>query len=129
MKNFTVYRHPIHGFETVKNGFSWPAFFFGIIWMLFKKLWKIAIIWMILYVVVVIIETAIQNSPDDMTKIAAYVLVVVGYLLLWLIPGFKGNQWREENLLNRGFRLLGSSCSGNRDAAVADVLRRERRIS
>ncbi len=54
--------------------------------MLFKKLWKIAIIWMILYVVVVIIETVIQNSPDDMTKIAAYVLVVVGYLLLWFIP-------------------------------------------
>ena len=39
MKTFQVYKHPIAGIEAIKVGFSFPAFFFGWIWMFIKKLW------------------------------------------------------------------------------------------
>ena len=42
MKTFKVYEHEIYGYEAVKQGFSWPALFFGFIWALVKKLWKIS---------------------------------------------------------------------------------------
>ena len=28
MKQYTVFQHPTSGYEAVKNGWSWPAFFF-----------------------------------------------------------------------------------------------------
>jgi len=34
MKRFNVYKHPTLGTDAVKIGFSWPAFFFGLFWML-----------------------------------------------------------------------------------------------
>jgi hypothetical protein len=30
MKTFKVFSHPVHGHEAVKQGFSWPAFSFGV---------------------------------------------------------------------------------------------------
>ena len=36
MKTFQVYKHPIAGIEAIKVGFSFPAFFFGWIWMFIK---------------------------------------------------------------------------------------------
>jgi len=38
MKIYEVYQHPVKGYAAVKIGFSWPGFFFGIIWALIKKL-------------------------------------------------------------------------------------------
>ena len=39
MTTFDVYRHPTLGYEAVKRGFSWPAFFVGPIWALSKRMW------------------------------------------------------------------------------------------
>jgi len=49
MRTFNVYKHPTQGFEAVKVGFSSPAFFFGIIWMMVKKLWGFAGLWVAMY--------------------------------------------------------------------------------
>jgi len=46
VKTFNIYHHPIHGYEAVKVGFSWPAFFFAFIWMLLKRLWLHAAVYM-----------------------------------------------------------------------------------
>ncbi|WP_181919263.1 DUF2628 domain-containing protein [Alkalilimnicola ehrlichii] len=39
MKTFNMFHHPHHGHKAVKVGFSWPGFFFGIIWAAIKGLW------------------------------------------------------------------------------------------
>ena len=39
MRTFDVYKHRTQGYEAVKQGFSWPAFFFTRIWAFVKKLW------------------------------------------------------------------------------------------
>ena len=63
MKTFNVYKHPTQGIEAVKIGFSWPAFFFGIIWMLVKKLWGLAGMWFAAYIVLSLIESVTDQSP------------------------------------------------------------------
>ena len=64
MKTFNVYKHPTQGIEAVKVGFSWPAFFFGIIWMLVKKLWGLAGAWFAAYIVLSLIEKVTDQSGE-----------------------------------------------------------------
>jgi hypothetical protein len=49
VKTFNAYCHPTGDFEAVKIGFSWPALFFSFVWMLAKKLWKFAALWIVAY--------------------------------------------------------------------------------
>ena len=39
MKTFKIYEHPAGNREAVKQGWSWPGFFFGPIWAFVKKMW------------------------------------------------------------------------------------------
>jgi len=120
MKTFNVYKHPTQGLEAVKVGFSWPAFFFGIIWMLVKKLWGLAGLWFAMYVGLSLIEAVTDQSQESGAQALVYLILAAGYFALWLIPAFKGNKWREENLSKRGYELNSSVQSQTPDAAVAE---------
>lgn len=119
MKTFRVYKHPIRGFEAVKVGFSWPAFFFGPFWMLIKKLWVLAILWFIASVLLFLSEVLIDTSSSDQEKVLITLVIIAASVALWLLPGFKGNKWREDNLTKRGYKCVQTVQADNPDAAVA----------
>ena len=123
MKAFAVYQHPTRGYEAVKRGFSWPAFFFGIIWMLIKKLWLLATLWVVLYIALGLVDDVVDNSEETGEQIVVYLLIGAGYFALWLVPGFIGNKWREANLAKRGFSLVGTVDADTVDGAVAHLAR------
>ena len=106
MKFFNAYRHPAHGFEAVKIGFSWPALFFGIVWMVVKRLWKFAGLWLLAYAACSLVEGVAKNLLAAATQASVHLLVVAAYIALWLVPPFKGNKWRDEDLTKRGYQLL-----------------------
>jgi len=117
VKVFKVYKHPEFGTEAVKVGFSWPAAFFIVIWMLAKKLWIYAGLWIAAYIVLLFIQDFALKS-GSMVEI---LLVLTGHLVLALIPAFKGNEWRTKNLTNRGFEFVASVSADTPDAAIAQV--------
>lgn len=119
MKVFQVYNHPELGAEAVKVGFSWPAAFFIVIWMLAKKLWIFAGIWIAAYIVLSII----QDSALKSGSIVAILVVLAGHLVLALIPAFKGNEWRTKNLTKRGFEFVASVSADTPGAAIAQVIK------
>src|SRR5262245_17968330 len=121
MKTFRVYKHPTRGVEAVKVGFSWPGFFFGIVWMLIKRLWMLALLWFGFYFVLGLLKTVTTESEESGAQALVYLLLWAGYWALNLIPGFKGNQLREANLLKRGYELTGEVRTATSDAAVAQV--------
>lgn len=121
MKTFNIYKHPTQGYEAVKVGFSWPAFFFGGLWMLAKKLWGIAGLWLAAYIVCSLIDTVIGKSQEGGSQAFVYLALAATYFSLWLIPPFRGNKWREENLSKRGYYLLNTVQTKTPDAAVAQV--------
>jgi hypothetical protein len=124
MKTFRVYSHPTHGHEAVKEGFSWPAFFFGFFWMMVKRLWGLAGLWFFAYVslaVIQIVTDAAQSEPGAQALV--YLVLVAGYFALWLVPGIKGNSWRLTDLAKRGYELLGEVHAETPDAAVAQAAR------
>ena len=120
MKDYKVYKHPSLGAEAVKVGFSWPAAFLVVIWMLAKKLWTLAGLWVLGYIVLAII----QDSALESHSTGAILIVLAGHLALALIPAFKGNEWRIGNLTKRGYEFVDSAQAASPDAAIAQVLKK-----
>jgi hypothetical protein len=121
MKKFNVYRHTVQGLEAVKVGFSWPAASSGPIWMLVKNLWGLSGLWVAMYFALSMVETVIGKSEPGSGQALFYLLLVAGYFVLGLVPGFKGNQWREKNLVRRGFELLGTVQAETPEVAISQV--------
>jgi len=118
VKVYKVYKHPSLGAEAVKVGFSWPAAFLIVIWMLAKKLWMLAGLWVLAYIVLAIIQDVALNSPS----IGGILVILAGHLALGLIPAFKGNEWRIKNLTKRGYEFVDSVQASTPDAAIAEIL-------
>jgi len=76
----------------IKRGLSWPAFFFGAFWLLFKRLWIEAA------VVFLISGTLFFTFP-------------IAWKLLWLILPFIfgtfGNKYLENKWIKKGFKKRG----------------------
>ena len=121
MRTFNVYRHPIQGLEAVKVGFSWPATSVGPIRMLVKKLWGLFGLWLAMYIALSLVEAVTDKSEPGGAQALVYLLLAAGYSALTLVPGFKGNKWREKNLLRRGFQMLGTVQAETSDAAISQV--------
>lgn len=121
MKVYRVYKHPSLGVEAVKVGFSWPAAFLVVIWMLAKKLWRWAGLWVLAYIVLAIIQDAAVASRST----GAILIVLAGHLALALIPAFQGNEWRVKNLTMRGYEFVDSAQAATPDAAIAQVLKKD----
>ena len=74
--------HPVNGKqEQTQTGFSWPAFLFGVIWLLIKGLYGHFLINFVL-----IIITAGFAAP-----------------VIWLVYGFIGNKAYKSSLLKKGY--------------------------
>lgn len=77
-----VLYHPTNGsIEETWDGFSWPAFFFGVIWLAVKQLWVHFIVSL-----VILFGTA-----------------GFGGLFIWIFYGFKGNEFHKSALLSKGY--------------------------
>ena len=119
VKTYKIYKHPSLGTEAVKVGFSWPAAFFIVFWMLAKKLWTMAGLWILAYIVLSII----QDTTLKIGRVGVILIVLIAHLALALIPAFKGNEWRVKNLTKRGFVFVDSVSAETPDAAIAQVLK------
>jgi uncharacterized protein DUF2628 len=122
MKTFEVYQHPTQSSEAVKEGFSWPAFFFGPAWLLFKQLWLFAAAWIALSTFLAFIEGVTDEVRSGSGQLTVGYLIIAGfYLGLWLIPAFKGNRWCSEKLRKCGYKLTGTVQAQTPDSAVAQL--------
>jgi len=109
MKTFNIYRHPELGLQAVKVGFTWPGFFFGIIWMLICKLWAHAAV---VFAAGIAISLIIPNNEFG---IIMNFVISIG---IGVFIGASGNQWRIDNLIKRGFQEVMTVEAENKDAAL-----------
>lgn len=96
MKTYKIFVSPLGQTEAVKQGWSWPGFFFPAIWPLVKKLWGVAIAFYgSSFFVGVLLSTAGAAARDS-------VFLVFG-ISIQIFLGARGNQLREKNLSARGY--------------------------
>jgi len=87
--------------------------------MLIKRLWTLAGLWILAYIVLTIIQDYALKSGSA----GEMLMVLVAHLALALIPAFKGNEWRIKNLTRRGFVFVESVSAETPDAAIAQALK------
>jgi hypothetical protein len=112
MSEFRVYRHPSGQLEAVKIGWSWPGAVFEGFWALYKKLWIIGS--------VVIIVSLVLHAYLWMTN-----LPLVFDLACAAAFGYFGNSWREVNLVDRGVEQIDSVDAKTPEGATAEHLRNQ----
>jgi hypothetical protein len=117
MRTFDVYKHPVNGYQAVKQGFSWPAFFFMIIWAFVKQLWKHGLALLGVLFVLTIMESAFAAGEN----VGAALLFVLAQFGLFVFAGFNGNDWRRSNLIGRGFAKVGSIPADTADGAIGQI--------
>ena len=93
-------------FLFVKDGFSWPAFFVPILWLLWHRLW-LALVWYVVFILVVAWAGRLLNED------IAFITAVLGSILFAL----EANNIRRLALAGRGFTEVGSSFGKNADEA------------
>lgn len=114
MRTFDVYRHASDGHEAVKQGFSWPAFFFTWIWALLKKLWGQGLALIVLIITLTASESLFQQHGEESgTLIMLFIQLAVS---VWV--GTQGNRWRIDSLGKRGYQHVVTVSAENPAAAV-----------
>lgn len=113
MKTFNIYQYQVPGghLESIKKGWSWPAFFFGWIWCFVKGLTMVGVI--VLIVVIVLITISMQDEIGNVVgSLASFGLAI------WL--GVNGNRLREQKLLDEGYVQVGLIEASSPESAVAN---------
>jgi Protein of unknown function (DUF2628) len=116
MAVYTVHAPPSGGtrleaaerFVLVRDRFSWPAFWFGPLWMLWHRLWLALIGYL---VVLVGLGEALRLTGGSSLASAVIVLAVA------LLIGSEASSLRRFNLQRRGFRVCGVVVGDDLEAA------------
>ena len=113
MKEYKIYANPQSNYEAVKQGWSWPAFFFSFIWAMVKRMWGIgAGIFIGVFVFGFIVGASGAGPGGD-------ALINLVSIIINIIFGINGNKWRETNLPARGYELKDTVSAANPEGAVA----------
>jgi hypothetical protein len=121
MSSYKVFKHQEKGFKAVKSGFAWLAPF-NPIWPLFRDLWLIFISYIIIILILAGIDFEIYGYEDyiDIQKANNLQLIFfIIQIMIFLTPGFKGNEWTANNLQKKGYIFDSSIVAKNKNEAIA----------
>ncbi len=93
--------------RAVKEGFSWPAFFFSFFWAMTQRLWLVA-------VVLLVVELGL-SALVDMLDAASGVALTLGVML---ITGWIGNDLKRRGLARSGLPMQGVVLADSGEEAV-----------
>lgn len=105
-------RHPDELYVLVKDGFSWPAFFFGPLWALANRLWVVSVLVIVVLIAIGMLTRALEGGE----ALQAWLLLGFAVLL-----GFHGNDLRQWSLERAGYELTAI-------VGGADITDAERRL-
>ncbi len=125
MRSFNVYERSNGACKAVKNGWSWPAFFFGSIWALCMQLWLIGLLLLpvelFLQVLMSITEQIQRNASGSYAETTQIIggVIALGALLIRIIFGAYGNTWKRKRLEKSSYRLVKTIEASSKDNAIS----------
>ncbi|MBL6957428.1 MAG: DUF2628 domain-containing protein [Rhodospirillales bacterium] len=99
--------------QLVKQGFSWPAFFFSVLWALWGRLWWVAAGLVAANIASSAVIIGLGVGPIGQAAVSFGLALAVGYL---------GNDLKGWTLDRRGFAESGVVSGRNRDEALRRYL-------
>jgi hypothetical protein len=116
MRIFDVYKHPRHGFEAVRRGFSWSAFLVPSVWAVRRGLGYTTV----LLVVTTTLMFDIAQIASVWIKEPSVQLLLLGVLvaLFGWRPGVSGYRWHAKALQDEDFHFTCTIVAENRRQAI-----------
>jgi len=113
MRQYKIYKHPSGTTVAVKQGWSWPAFFFDIIWALVKKMWKFGFSLIAAFIAFGLILgfAGAENAATLIINFIAFIMKIAF--------GKFGNNWLADDLKTRGYEYLDTVTAANQEGAIA----------
>lgn len=126
MNNYKIFKNSLSIYEAVKQGWSWPAFFFGIIWTFVKRIWWLGFG---LFIISIFLQTIVGAAVKDMPMEEAVTIIngigsVFGIVVCFLL-GIYGNGLREKNLISRGYTQVATITAESPQRAITLFLEGE----
>ena len=118
MKKFKIFEYPGGAREAVKVGWSWPAFFFNMIWLFVKGLYYIGIGYIFGFLVFAFLLGFLGVSKQDIDRIFG-----LTNLFVMMIFGVFVNKWRESNLQKRGYKIKDTVSAVSPEDAISHYLK------
>jgi hypothetical protein len=105
MKTHTYLQAPNGNVVRLKNGFSWPAFFFGPVWPFIRRAWLLGFVLIVPVLGLNVLEAIILSSWNS---VAGAVLVLAGNVFCMYMYGRYCNRWIVRSLKGKGYGDFGS---------------------
>lgn len=124
MRSFNVFSDGDGDYRAVKQGWCWPAFFFGSTWALFSGLWLAAFLLLPIDFVFSIAGNSANGSfdpydrYDETTRLVVLAIFSIP-LVIRVLLGISGNSWRARKLRKRGFSHAGRVKADGKEHAIS----------
>lgn len=119
MKTYHIYKHSNGHMEAVKIGWSWPAFFFTYYWAFIKRLWiPGGTLIAINFILNLITDAAIYHFNEIISDLFVLMDFIL-FIIFMAFFGAKGNQLREENLIQNQYELIDTKMAPSPEAALS----------
>jgi hypothetical protein len=122
IKQFKIYENALGIREAVKQGWSWPGFFFTFIWAFIKKMHGLGGSVLGGLAFLLVLFAALELSAREETVNALQALFGVVEIGLAIVFGVNGNRWREFNLASRGYVAKATVSAETDESALAAYL-------
>ena len=113
MKQYKIFKHPNGTTEAIKQGWSWPAFFFSCFWAIAKRMWLTGIA---LFAASILLGAVIGNM--EMGPRGDAIINIIS-IAISIIFGLKGNDWRKAMLYAQGYEDKEIVSASTPEAALA----------
>jgi hypothetical protein len=113
MKDFNIYTRRSKEPIAVKIGWSWPAFFFNLVWMLSKRLW---LLFLVISALMILVQTVVTDNMGG--GVESYLFVVIIGFVICLVLARNGNELHQGKLVKRGYKSTAKVIAKNRTLAA-----------
>ncbi|WP_188396717.1 DUF2628 domain-containing protein [Oxalicibacterium flavum] len=127
MTSFNVYEGSDSQFRVIKNGWSWPGFFFGSVWALCMQLWLVGLLLLPVEIILQMLMSATERVQQDASGSYAQTTRIIGGLValaalsVRIIFGAFGNAWKRKRLLKNGYQLKRTLEARSKEDAISMV--------
>ncbi|PLC05602.1 hypothetical protein CY658_00485 [Variovorax sp. RO1] len=111
MKTYKIFKDPLGSVQAIKDGWSWPAFFFGAFWALYHRMWWVGLGFLGVVTLIVFAEDAIGTEAASGVINVFSLIVSVGF-------GIGGNALRVGQQIRKGYEEIAVVQAANVEMAL-----------
>ena len=121
MNSYQVYKHKTKETKSVKVGFAWLAIPFNLGWFISRGLWQVFFSYILIILFLAGVDYEIYGELGFLNFSTAsdlHWLWLIIQIVVFILPGFKGNQWTATNLQKKGYEFAYSVQADNKNKAI-----------